>query len=168
MIPDIDAEVVEQHAREVDFLWSMRDAAARSFVHDLRSLAGADERVEANLDGLRIAGDEGWEVCKVLLSDPDAEAGAVFAAAAVAVERGDLEGIAAVLDLGGEVPGVMRGIVSAFGWISYDRVAPLLDAMLDDESPPDLQWIGLSAAAAHRRDPGAALDNALLSDSAQN
>jgi uncharacterized protein (TIGR02270 family) len=164
LIPDIEAEVVEQHAREADFLWSMRDAAARDLAYDLGSLADLDERVEANLDGLRLAGDEGWEVCKALLGDPDAEAGAVFAAAALAVDRGDLAGVAQVLDVGGGIPGVARGIVSALGWIAFDQVQELLPGLLDDGCPPELHHLGIAACAAHRKDPGTPLGYAVIAD----
>ncbi|WP_437723768.1 TIGR02270 family protein [Sorangium sp. So ce861] len=161
MILDIDAEVIEQHAREADFLWSTRDIAVRTATYTLRRLCELDERVEANLDGLRLAGDAGWEVCKVLLDDPDAEAGAVFTAAAVAVDRGDLPGVAQVLDAGGAIPGVARGIVSALGWLPFEQVRRLLPGLLDGECPPELHYLGIAACAVHRHDPGTPLSYAM-------
>jgi hypothetical protein len=56
--------IVEQHAEEAAFLWLLRDAAVGAPHYDLKDLARLDERVEAHLDGLRIAGVEGWEICR--------------------------------------------------------------------------------------------------------
>jgi hypothetical protein len=52
--------IIEQHAEEAAFLWLLRDAAVRAPHYSLKNLADLDNRVEAHLDGLRIAGLEGW------------------------------------------------------------------------------------------------------------
>jgi len=49
--------IVEQHAEEATFLWILRDAAAQAPHYSLKDLADIDERVEAHIDGLRVAGD---------------------------------------------------------------------------------------------------------------
>jgi uncharacterized protein (TIGR02270 family) len=167
LILDIEADVVEEHATLADFLWTRRDAAVRSPNYTLEGLAELDERVEANLDGLRLAGDVGREVCVALLSAPEAEAGAVFAAAAVAVDQGDLPGIASVLDVGGAIPGVARGIVSALGWVSLEEVCRLLPGLLDETCPPELNYLGIAACAVHRHDPGVRLGYAVVSADAR-
>ena len=50
-------------------------------------MAHLDDRTEAHIDGLRIAGDEGWEICKETLAWE--EAGEVFTAAVLAFESGN-------------------------------------------------------------------------------
>ncbi|MBW2737521.1 MAG: hypothetical protein JRE64_01460, partial [Deltaproteobacteria bacterium] len=51
--------IVEQHAEEAAFLWLLRDAAVQAPHYSLNDLADMDERVEANNDGLRVAGEAG-------------------------------------------------------------------------------------------------------------
>ena len=60
-------EIIEQHAEEAAFLWTMRDRAVHSPSYSLKDLSGLDERVEAHLDGLRVAGQFGWQACEQAL-----------------------------------------------------------------------------------------------------
>jgi len=50
-------EIIEKHAEDTAYLWLQRDAAVREPHYSLADLARLDNRVEANIDGLRIAGD---------------------------------------------------------------------------------------------------------------
>lgn len=158
----IEQEICEEHARQAAFLWLLRDAAARDAAYDLADLAELDDRLEAHLDGLRLAGEAGWEACRALLEEP--EGGEIFGAVIVAVDRWDLRGVARALDVGGGAPDLARGFVSALGWTPWARVERLLPGLLAGRCPPALQWLGIAACAAHRRDPGPALGYALLSD----
>ena len=54
--------IVEQHAEEASSTWHLRDDAICAPNYSLEDLTDIDDRVEANIDGLRIAGDEGWEI----------------------------------------------------------------------------------------------------------
>lgn len=161
MISTIEAEIFEQHALEAAFLWSYRDAAAVDPLYDLQSLGELDERLEAHVDGLRLAGDAGWEICKGAIDEE--EPGSLFAPMVLAVERRDLKGIAGVLDVGGGVPALARAIVSALGWVSFDKVRGILPGLLSHRVGPELHRIGIAGCAVHRQDPGAALGYAVMS-----
>jgi len=158
----IEAAVYAQHAVEVAMLWVSRDVAVDDSAYDLPSITELDERIEANLDGLRMAGDSGWLACVAALKQ--AEAGEIFAASALAVERCDLKSIAALLDLASKSEAYTRGQVGALGWVSLDAVKRILPGLLDDSCPPALHYLGISACAAQRFDPGAALGYALVSE----
>jgi uncharacterized protein (TIGR02270 family) len=160
MISTLEAEICEEHARQAAFLWLLRDRAALDPVYDLSELSELDDRLDAHLDGLRLAGDAGWHACVELLAEP--EGGEVFGAAVVAVDRWDLRGVARVLDAFGGAPDLARGFVAALGFTPFDRVRRLLPGLLAGRCPPALHWIGISACAAHRQDPGAALGYAIL------
>jgi uncharacterized protein (TIGR02270 family) len=82
----IIADIVSHHAEEAAFLWLLRSNATRAPHYGLKDLAKLDERVEAHLDGLRVAGEPGWELCKAALGNE--EAGEVFAASVMAFESG--------------------------------------------------------------------------------
>ena len=52
-------EIVSQHAEEAALLWLPRSNAVSAPHYSLKDLAKLDGRVEAHLDGLRVAGEAG-------------------------------------------------------------------------------------------------------------
>lgn len=154
---EIIIDIVSQHAEEAAFLWLLRDAAIHAPHNSLADLAELDERVEANIDGLRIAGGAGWEICKERLSQ---EAGEVFAASVLAFESGDETRIQEVLKVGSAAPELSRGIVSALGWLAYQQAEGHIKKLLAATSP-NLRRIGIAACAVHRQNPGTPLIDVL-------
>jgi len=140
----------------------LRDNAVRAPHYSLKDLAKLDDRVEAHIDGLRIAGDDGWTICKEALAWE--EAGEIFVVTVLAFESGNEDRIQEVLKAGTAEPGLSRGIISALGWLDYSISQKHIQTLLDSESP-DLRRIGIAACAVHREDPGKYLVNA-LTDSA--
>src|SRR5262245_61527707 len=51
----INTDVLARHADDAPFLWHLRNQAVAAPHYSLLDLAKLDERVEANLDGLRVA-----------------------------------------------------------------------------------------------------------------
>src|SRR6478609_1353768 len=95
---EVISEIIEHHAEEAAFLWLLRDNAVRAPHYALKGLAKLDDRVEAHLDGLRIAGEPGWELVKK--SCEIGEPGEIFTAAVLAFESGDQGRIQEVLKIG--------------------------------------------------------------------
>jgi uncharacterized protein (TIGR02270 family) len=151
-------DVVEEHAEEAGFLWLLRDAAVTAPHYSLRDLAELDGRVEAHLDGLRIAGSLGWELCAEALAGG---AGDVFVGAVLAFESGKDDRIALALDAGSSKPEMARPLVSALGWLSFPQAEMPLQKLLAAELPA-LRRIGIAAWAVHRQRPGPALTDALV------
>src|SRR6185437_17048852 len=87
--------MLRQHAEDAGFLWLQRDNAVRAPHYALKDLAKLDDRVEAHIDGLRVAGDDGWALALDQLKHP--EPGEYFAAMVLALESGRKEKIAAVV-----------------------------------------------------------------------
>lgn len=147
-------EVISQHAEEAAFQWLLRDAAVGEPHYDLKDIAELDDKVEAHLDGLRIAGNEGWELCKQELGWK--EAGEAFAAGVIAFESGDKERIETVLEAAEqaeEARELARGLTSALGWIPYEQAKRHIEDLLQAESPYR-RLVGIGAIAVHRRTPG--------------
>ena len=146
--------LITQHAEECAFLWLMRDNAVRAPHYAVLDVTKSDSRIEAHIDGLRIAGDAGWRACKEALSL--AGPGEVFAASLLAFESGDKNRIDDVLACGTTSYELTRGTISALGWISFPRAQPLLNYLIASQ-PPMFRRIGIAGYAAHREDPGQAL-----------
>lgn len=155
--------VIEQHADEAAFQWLLRDAAVCAPHYSLDDLAKLDNRLDAHIDGLGIAGEAGWEICREALNYN--EPGEVFAAAVLAFESGEAARIETVLAAGSASLELSRGLVSALGWLPYSQANRHIQQLLSAESS-DLRRIGIAACAAHRQDPGKALSVALTSDDA--
>lgn len=157
--------IVEQHASDAAFLWLLRETAAGDPHFDLADLSRLDGRVEANLDGLRVAGEEAWPICSGAAGEGDA--GEMFVAAAVALDLGNFEGLAGLLDLcsddSEEAADRERGLKGALAWTDWEHVSEILPGLLAADCPPRLQELGIAACAAHRMDPGQALDYAFYS-----
>lgn len=153
--------IIEQHAENAAFHWLQRDSAVTAPHYDLADLAQLDDRVEANLDGLRIAGVNGWEICRAAMAI--AEAGEIFTAGVIAFESLDPERMDTLLAAVELDPDLQRALISALGWIDFARIDDPAHKLLDADLP-FLRFIGLSALAIHRRDPGYALAR-LIKDS---
>lgn len=141
--------VLEQHAEEAAFLWILRDGAVHAPHYLLSDLARLDQRLEAHVDGLRIAGPHGWQVLKdsLKLEEP----GEIFAAAVIAFESGDPKRTDLVLDAGTATPELARGLVSAIGWLPPKKADRLIKALLASTSKARRR-IGVAGAAVRRLD----------------
>jgi uncharacterized protein (TIGR02270 family) len=154
--------IVEQHAEEAAFLWLLRDAAVDAPHYALRHLARLDERVEAHIDGLRVAGEPGWEIVLAQLEQHQ-EAGEVFAAGVLALERQNQTKINQVIAVVEAVPEATRGLISALGWLRPEGLRGLVKSFLDDPSPVR-RMLGLAACSVHRVDPHSYLARLLADD----
>ena len=147
------------HCDECSFLWLLRAAAVAAPHYSLKDLTKLDNRIEAHLDGLRIAGDEGWKLVVEELGWK--EAGEFFVAALLAFESNKPDRIEKVLAAVAGAPDGIPGVASALGWLSIEQARPHIVRLLTDADPVR-RLIGLSASAIHRHQPGAALGKALI------
>jgi uncharacterized protein (TIGR02270 family) len=161
MSPPIIESVVSRHAEEAAILWLQRDRAVGQPQYALRRLTELDQRVEAHIDGLRVAGDPGWEI--VLKAMDEGGAGEVFPGAVLAFESGEASRIQAVLD-GAKVPPKARAVVSALGWLPAEDAVRHIRPLLGSDSPVHRR-VALATAAVHRlKLRGDVLQSAFASD----
>ena len=154
----VNEDVVIQHADNAAFLWLQRDAAVLAPHYSLKDLTDLDERVEANLDGLKIAGVRGWEICEQALDNE--EPGEVFTAAVVAFDSQNGNRIDTVVTAGCKTLENSRALISALGWLPFAKIEDLLRWMLSSNAPV-YNYLGISAYAIYRQDPGGALSAAI-------
>ena len=162
--PAIIETVVSQHAEEAAFLWLQRNGAVHEPHYSLKDLAELDDRIEAHLDGLRIAGEGGWSICRENLELK--ESGEVFAAAVLALESRDEEKLDAVYAVVDQAPETAAAMISALGWVERDHLGGKVSGLLASK---EALWrrIGLAACAIHRIDPGKNLMMGLEDESAE-
>lgn len=159
----IISHIVEQHTEEAAFLWILRSYAVHAPHYRLKDLAKLDNRVEAHLDGLRIAGPTGSELCEAALEI--GEAGEVFAAGLLALESKDPQKLAKVIEVAEQSPEAGKGLISALGWTEPAKLSGTVKAWLVSDSNFQ-RYIGLSACAIHRVNPGKILDELIRDPSA--
>jgi uncharacterized protein (TIGR02270 family) len=154
----VNEVVVEQHAEDAAFLWTQRNHGVNAPNFRLKDIARWDERVEAHLDGLRIAGEFGWSLC--LRGLEKQQPGELFAAAAIAFGSSVSDRIKSVLTSVRAEPALQGPAVSALGWLPFAQLEPHLRELAVSDDPIN-RLLGVGAYAIHRRDPGPALARSL-------
>lgn len=143
--------IVSQYAEETSFLWLLRDAAVREPHYTLNDLKALEERIDAHLDGLRVAGEMAWPFCKQGLAYM--EPGEVFTAAYLALDGSRHDWLAQTLDVVAQSPDCSRGLISALGWLPKEKLQGHVVNRLKSDDPLHRQ-IGLAACAIKRIDCG--------------
>ena len=156
--------IIDQHAEEAAFLWLLRDRAIYAPHYKLKDLVKLDGRVEAHIDGLRIAGDYGWEVCRTNLEAQ--EPGEVFAASVLAFEGNIVDRLNAIYQSVEAAPQTLKGLISALGWVEPQHLRGKVNGLLDS-SVPMWRQAGIAACAIHRVNPGKFLQQSMLDENAQ-
>ncbi|MDB6442598.1 TIGR02270 family protein [Pseudomonas sp. 21TX0197] len=146
--------VIEQHAEEASFLAVLRDDASRAPHYDLDHLGKLDSRLDAHLDGLRIAGPPGLETLLMQLG-PDT-LGEMFASVVLAFESANGKVLSRLSEHLRNAAETERGYLMALGWLDWQRLSPWIDRMLAAPEPL-FRRLGLAACGMHRQDPGPAL-----------
>lgn len=149
--PLIVAEVVRQHAEQAAFLWGQRDTLMMADPPDMVAVAGVDKRLEANLDGLRIAADAAWPFIVEAYEDFP-QKGELFLFAWMAIERNDANRIAEAVELGRGAGDGARGLVGALAWHKPGTIAPLVRDWIGAQDAFK-RCLGVSACIGHDVDP---------------
>jgi len=150
--------ILQQFAEEASFLWFLRGKLVHAPHFSLDDLARFDDRLEAQVDGLRVGGDSSWDICRSSLADGVVEG--VFAPALLAFDSGDNDRIHEVMETVGEDRAKADAVISALGWLPFNHAEPHIRSFLR-ESSPFQRYIGIAASAVHRHDPGRHLNTAV-------
>ena len=144
------ANIVRQHAESAADLFTARFvlvAAPRIRLFELRQY---DDRIDAHLDGLSVAGDQSSSFCEALDASP---VGTLFTATVQALKGREQPWLDRLLASAEIDPATRPGLISAFGWIGPEQLQGLV-VTLFDASGPFRPMVGIAACAMHRVDPG--------------
>lgn len=143
--------ILDQHAAGASATWLRRDSAVGEPHYSLRDLAELDGRLEAHLEGLSLAGSDGWDLAVEELKWR--EPGELFVVAVLAIEDGCPDKLQLALQAVGDSYELRRALISAMGWVRWVLCRPLADLFLDDKDP-FWRYVGVAAYDVHRMDPG--------------
>lgn len=151
--------VVQQHAEEAALLRHVRGTLVRAPHVGLLLLARHDERIEAHLDGLLVAGAAGQAPARAAL-DEEPGAATAFVAAVLALRLRDDGCWAELIARAAHSRPVWRGLCSALGWVAADTLQGVVRKLMAarDATPRSL---AIEACRMHRVDPGPVLAAAL-------
>lgn len=150
--------VVGQHAADCGVLCSTRAALVSAPHVKLTHLARLDERLAAHFDGLRIAGRIGTQLCEEALANSGF--GEAVAAAVLAIENGDIQGVNRILALAETMTDLQPAVVAAVGWVSAESLREIIRGLLAAPSA-FRRTVGIAALQAHRAHAGEAASAAM-------
>jgi uncharacterized protein (TIGR02270 family) len=152
--------VVEQHVEDAAFQFMARRAAVVAPNVRLADLARIDERLGANLDGIRIAGRGGVKLSMKSLAF--GEAGEIFTATIAACMSDRLE-LLDEISCAGDDDEVATGVGGALAWLPKKIAEAALDRLRSSTAAGARRAFAL-AATAHRTLPNQVLFGAFLDD----
>src|SRR6266849_48628 len=120
--------VVSQHTDDAAILHAIRTSLTTAPHVKLKHLRRFDDRLDAHLDGLAVAGEAAWPLCDAALANPTP--GALFTCAITAVEAKSAERLDRLYALAEAVPETQRGLASAFGWAEQERLRGIVSGLL--------------------------------------
>ncbi len=151
----------EQYADEAAFLWLFRHNALVAPNYDLADLAELDERLEANIDGLKLSGEDGWICCEnnLFFEEP----GEIFAASVIAIGQRNKDRLNKIFAIAVEDEHLLNAIVDAFVWFPFEHVKVQLDELYTTNIASK-QYVAIAAYAEFRQDAEKLFNHALTSD----
>jgi len=152
--------IVSQHVEDSAMLWLIRDVGVVAPHYRLWELARHDNRLAGHLDGLRVAGDDGWRFARKELEDHP-EPGEFFGPAVLAFESGNQARIREVIEKAAADRLNLRPIVSALGWLDDATAGPDHAMQLVHSDLAAARLVGVAGGAILRALPAAVLAKAI-------
>lgn len=153
--------VVYQHAESASSLWWQWYSARHEPHYGFSDLRALENRIDANLDGLLIAGDAAVPLLQELLEANDE--GALFALAIHVLRKGDKNRFRSLLDIGQGQAHAMIELDSALAWVHERHLQGIAAELLGSDNPHQ-RLLGISACLSHQRDPGKCLQESLTDE----
>ena len=139
--------VIREHTENAAFFWAQRDTLAAEEVPDTEAIAFVDDRLEANLDALRIAGPATWPFIIEAFEDFP-EKGELFVMAHRALETGDVRRLDQAAAFARTAVDGPRGLCGAFAWLPPKVTAGVVRDWIDADDPIRIE-AAIAALVAH-------------------
>lgn len=146
----IVAPVVRAHLEIAAFLWLQRESLLAADPVEPVAVAQVTQRLEANLDGILIAGADAWPLVVQQL-EQEAEAGEAFVAALVAVVQRSERWLETITQLARVDAEAERGLRGALAWLDPGQSRAVVRKWIE-AADPFLCRMAVGAVADHRVD----------------
>ncbi|UVK44048.1 HEAT repeat domain-containing protein [Mesorhizobium sp. AR07] len=143
--------IVGEHAERVASLWVQRDCLALEDPPDLDAVGAIDDRLETNLDGIRVASQAAWP-CVLSLHEAWPGKGELFVVTWTALELESADYVAQAVEIGRMAIDGPSGLLGALAWHPPRKIAPWVRAWIGAPDPFK-RLLGLSACVEHDVDP---------------
>ena len=152
---NIGSVQIEEHlVEELCFLWLWRDASVHAPNFRLIDLTRLDERVDAHLDALHVAGEAGWAAIGNAVRE-NSDVGVTFVAASVAIAGGAPDRLNEVTEASTR-SSTTREFTSALASAERNAAVTALERLrIRVESPVRAAYV--ATIGARRNDPGEVL-----------
>ena len=150
-MPSIVENVVYQHAENVCSLWLQRQSAVDEPHYSYPDLVHLDNRVDANLEGLRVAGRHALPMIDEMIEADDE--GACFAKALLALEQGQRDVVDDLVNQAEDNRQILTELASALAWARPEDLKDIVRTLLTSDKSAAIV-LGLKTCAAHDRDAG--------------
>jgi uncharacterized protein (TIGR02270 family) len=154
----IIGRIVQQHAEDAGDLRHLRSRLSTFPAAGLEQLAEIDDRIDAHIDALAVAGEAGWHAAQQFLGEGDAPA--QFPACLLAIESRESALIERCLALAETAPKTRIAVTNALEWVFPHSLEGTVADLLRHASHTR-RGLGLLACAMHCADPGQALDRGI-------
>ncbi len=154
----LTSDVYEQYVNNASFLWVLRSVVIEQSHYEASDLFELEQRIDAQLDGLMISLDIGWQACEEALKLQ--EPGEVFTAMMIAMRSHEIYKIQKAVEIGLENELALPGLISAMGWLPGEITTPWTERFLNGKDMKH-KYLGLATCSVRRQDPGEVLTNIL-------
>jgi len=154
-------DVYELYVDNASFLWVLRSVVIEQSRYEASDLFELEQRIDAQLDGLMVSLDIGWQACEEALELQ--ESGEVFTAMMIAMRSHEIRKIQKAVEVGLENDLAQPGLISAMGWLPGEIANPWIERFLNGKEM-NHKYLGLATCSVRRQDPGEILTNILRRD----
>lgn len=126
-------DVLSEHAEVAGIMVRLREAYLNDLGGDLAGLVRLDDRLDAHLDGLRAAGEDGYMAAREALRA--GHDGSLFIVAVLSLERPNDDDARQIVTVAEATLRGQRELATALEWVSPRRIEPWANAFSSMASP---------------------------------
>jgi uncharacterized protein (TIGR02270 family) len=142
--------IIQQMADNASFLWVLRNRQTREPHVYPEHIAELDGRIQANLDGLLLYGEEAWGIAQANGEFP--QGGEAFCLGVLAFSSDDVTKIQYATEFALQNEDTFKGLVSALAWLPGPKIHPWITQFFHSKNL-EHKRLALAVCRVRREDP---------------